>query len=88
MRGLRVTKNVRAIKLERVWGKLESKNTFHGQKLAKYLRPALGFKWNSGQRLISVFREFSASINKIFILKGRLGTKLSFNGVKHFPEIS
>ena len=28
--------------------------------------------------LVSVFQEFSASINKTFILAGRLGTRLSF----------
>ena len=31
-----------------------------------------------GKSLISVFREFFASINKIFILAGRLGTRLLF----------
>ena len=31
-----------------------------------------------GKSLISVFLEFFASINKIFILAGRLGTRLSF----------
>ena len=33
---------------------------------------------HSGKGLISVFREFSASIGKNFILAGRLGTRLSF----------
>ena len=28
--------------------------------------------------LISIFQEFSSSINKTFILAGRLGTRLSF----------
>ena len=31
-----------------------------------------------GKSLISIFQEFFASINKIFILAGRLGTRLSF----------
>ena len=31
-----------------------------------------------GKSLISVFQESFASINKIFILAGTLGTKLSF----------
>ena len=33
---------------------------------------------HNGKSLVSVFQEFSASINKTFILVGRLGTKLSF----------
>ena len=33
---------------------------------------------HNGKSLISVFQEFSASINKTFILAGRLGTRLSF----------
>ena len=32
--------------------------------------------------LISIFQEFSSSINKTFILAGRLGTGLSFYGVQ------
>ena len=31
-----------------------------------------------GKSLISIFQEFPASINKIFILAGQLGTMLSF----------
>ena len=31
-----------------------------------------------GENFISVFQEFSANINKTFILAGRLGTRLSF----------
>ena len=34
-----------------------------------------------GKSLISAFQEFVARINKIFILAGRLGTRLSF-----YPE--
>ena len=39
--------------------------------------------WNSivGNGLISVFQEFFASIKKMLILAGRLGTRLSFYGV-------
>ena len=33
------------------------------------------------EKLISVFQEFFASITKIFILAGELGTRLSFYGV-------
>ena len=32
---------------------------------------------HNGKSLISVFQEFSASINKTFILTGRQGTRLS-----------
>ena len=34
-----------------------------------------------GKSLVSVFQEFFASINKIFILAGGLRTRLSFYGV-------
>ena len=34
---------------------------------------------HSGKGLISLFQGFSASIDKAFILVGRLGTKLSFS---------
>ena len=49
----------------------------------KYLGLALVSMWNSAQRKgsISVFQELSASINKIFLLTGGLGTGLSFYGV-------
>ena len=30
------------------------------------------------KKLISIFEQFSASIDKIFILEGRLGTRLQF----------
>ena len=54
------------------------------QPFTKYSRLTLISMWNSAPRekfLISVFQEFFASIGKIFILAGRLGTKLSFYGV-------
>ena len=42
------------------------------------MRPKLHMKIDHYQKsLISVFQEFFASINKIFILAGRLGTSLS-----------
>ena len=37
----------------------------------------IALSWKS---LISVFQEFSASINKTFILVGSLSTRLSFHG--------
>ena len=43
MKGLRVTKNVREIKFEGVWGELESRKSFYRQELTKYLRLILVF---------------------------------------------
>ena len=44
------------------------------------MRLTLVFMWNSAQRekLISIFQEFSSSINKTIILARGLGTRLSF----------
>ena len=48
-----------------------------------------GFRvgWH-GRSLISSFKEFSASIDKAFILAGGLGVGLSFREFREFPEIS
>ena len=48
-----------------------------------YLRLALVFVWNArrGKGLVAIFRDFFASIGKIFILAGGLGTGLSFYGI-------
>ena len=43
------------------------------------------YVWKS---FISVFQEFFASINKVFILAGGMGTRLSFFGLSHFPDTS
>ena len=43
MQGLRVTKIVKEIKFEEVWGKLDTKTSFQRQLFTKYLRPTLGF---------------------------------------------
>ena len=53
------------------------------QYLTGYLRLTLAFMWNRahGKSLISIFQEFSCSINKTFILAGGLGTGLSLFGV-------
>ena len=50
------------------------------QQLTRILRLTLVFMQNSAQRksLISSVQDFSASINKMLILAGRLGTRLSF----------
>ena len=87
MKGLRVTKNVKEITFEEVWGEWESKKKFPETITHKILRLTLVFMWNSAQRksLISIFQEFSSSINKTFILAWRLGTRLSFYVVYSFP---
>ena len=36
---------------------------------------------HNGKSLLSVFQEFSSSINKTFILVGKLGTRLLLYGV-------
>ena len=41
-----------------------------------------------GKSLISVFQDFSSSINKTFILARRLGTRLSFYEFRHFSDVS
>ena len=43
MKGLRVTKIVKEIKFEGVWGKLESKNGFKRKSFTKYVRLTLVF---------------------------------------------
>ena len=42
-KGVRVTRNVKEIKLKVVWGESESKKVFQGQELRKYLRLTLVF---------------------------------------------
>ena len=46
------------------------------QSVTKYLSLTLVF--NYGKSLISIFQEFFARINKVFILAGRLHTKVLF----------
>ena len=48
------------------------------QSLKKYLRQTLVFMWNSAlwKGSISIIPEILASIDKMFILAGRLGTNL------------
>ena len=51
MEGLRITKNVKEITFDVVWGELESKNkkSFKRQKLTKYLRLTLILMKNYAQ---------------------------------------
>ena len=62
-----VTKVVKEIKFEEIWGKL------------KYLRLTLVFTWNIAlrEKFNFCFEELFASIKKILISLGRLGTSLS-----------
>ena len=50
MKGLRATKNVKAIRFEGVWDKLESARGFQGQQLTGYFRLALVFVWGGTGR--------------------------------------
>ena len=77
MEGLRVTKVVTEIKSEGVWAGLEAKYCFLRQSFTKYLRQTVVFvKYISISISVSIFQQFFAGINKIFILGGRLGTGL------------
>ena len=76
MKGLIDSKNVKEINFVGVWGELESKEIFQYLKLHFSCETVHNVK-----SLISVFQEFSASINKTFILAGRVGTRLSFHEV-------
>ena len=53
------------------------------QSFTKYLRVILVSMWNSilQENLTFIFQNFLADINKIFILAGILGTRLSFYGL-------
>ena len=67
-----------------VWGELESKKGFQRQPVTKYLRPTV-FSCevvHYRKRLISIFHEFFASINKTFSLAGELCTRLPFYKVE------
>ena len=68
------------LSLKGVWIELESKTCFQRQSFKKYLRLTLVYMRNSTQREMSNFvvQEFLASVNKIFILAGRLDTRLFF----------
>ena len=80
MKSLIVTKIVKEINFEEVWDELESKKDFQRQSVTKYLRLTPFFKCNSekGKNLISIFQEFFARNDKIFILGGGLHTRVSF----------
>ena len=47
VKDLTITKIVEQITSERVWGKLDSKQSFPIQSFTKYFRPIVVSKWNS-----------------------------------------
>ena len=80
MKSLRVTKIVKEIKFEWVWGELEAKNCFQIQALTKYLRLTRVFMGHSTLRetFNFCFPRVFLSINKIFILTATLSSRLFF----------
>ena len=78
MEDLKVTQNTIAIKFEGVWGELESKQ-MSGDNKSQNICGLLYFSNEiprKGKRLISIFQEFSAKINKNLIFEGRLSNRL------------
>ena len=79
------------IKLRHILSLIHSHPCLGLQSFTKYLR--LVFMRNSeivtmSKGVISVFQEFFASINKIFILAGGLHTSYHSMKFRHFPDIS
>ena len=89
VKGLRVTKNVKQIKLEGVCGRLEAKNCFQRQPFTKYLRETLFFVRNSALQEKFIFFFFSADFLLILTIKlilgERLATRLKFHEIFEFP---
>ena len=50
VKGVKVTKNIKEIKFEGVWGEIESKGAFQRQWLAGYLGLAPVLVWDCAQR--------------------------------------
>ena len=61
MKDFRVTKIVKEIKVERVWGELEAKNCFQKQPFTKYSRLTLVFMGKSALR-----EKFSFCFSRVF----------------------
>ena len=78
-----VTKIVKEIKFEGIWGKLEAKKCFQRQSCPKYLRVPLVFMWNSAlrEKFSFCFLGVFASTSKVFILAAKLSTRLLFYDV-------
>ena len=77
VKGLIITKFVKQIKFEETWGWKESKN-FAETIMAKLFQTPFLLIRNSAQweKYNVYFSEFFTSIDKIFILRGRLDTRL------------
>ena len=70
MKGLRVATIVNEIMFQGVFGKLEAKICFQKQSFTKYLRQTLVLLYEIakyGKVFISIFQQFFASINKLFL---------------------
>ena len=68
VKSLRVTKIVKEIKFEGDGSELDAKHFFEMQSLPKYMRQTYSS--------IAIFEQFFASIGKVFILGGRLDTRV------------
>ena len=75
MKGLSVTKNVKEIMFEGVWCELETKKGSREKNSQNIFLCEIA---HIGKSLISIFQEFSPSININFIFARRLDTELSF----------
>ena len=82
VKGLRVTKVVKQIKFEWVWGRVRRKKLLPRKSFTKYM----DFMWNSALREKFNFylQKISASANNIFISGGRLSTSPYFYDVLTF----
>ena len=61
VKGLRVTKIVKQMNLQKVWDELGRKNCLQREPFTKYLRKALLFKWNSALR-----KNFNFAFSEVF----------------------
>ena len=66
--GLRVTKIIKEIKFERVWGQLEAKKLFTERTIHNILRENLDFMWNCALREMFNFF-FSAVFHKFLFFR-------------------
>ena len=85
---LRVTKNVKQIKLEGVCGRLEAKNCFQRQPFTKYLRETLFFVRNSALQekfFFFFFSNFFANIDNKINFGRKMATRLKFHEIFEFP---
>ena len=79
--GVKVTKNIKEMKFEEVWGEIESKRAFQRQWLTGYLGLTPVLVWDCARRGGGWGHWFSASVRGAFILEGGLGAGLPFYAV-------